>query len=355
MPTAIDLFEKARRPERLEQLQAARDHGLMPYFRVLEGPAGPEVQMEGKQRIMLGSNNYLGLTGDERVKDAARQALERFGTGLTGSRFLNGTLSLHLELERELADFMGTEDALVFTTGYLANTGAIGTLLGPGDTVICDSGDHASILDAVSMSRARIRPFRHGRLDKLETMLERAESDGGGVLVVVDGVFSMEGALANVPEVARLSREHGARLMVDEAHGVGVLGARGTGACELYGVEDEVDLRMGTFSKSLASCGGFIAGPAEVIDFLRVQSRSFMFTASAVPAAVGAALGALRIIRSEEGPELMARVLDNARYLHRGLAELGYQVMEPTRLPDGSELVTPIVPVLVGDDWKAVL
>jgi 8-amino-7-oxononanoate synthase len=250
---------------------------------------------------------------------------------------------------------MGTEDALVFTTGYLANTGAIGTLLGPGDTVICDSGDHASILDAVSMSRARIRPFRHNRLDKLESMLERAESDGGGVLVVVDGVFSMEGDLAPVPEIARMCREHGARLMVDEAHGVGVLGERGAGACEAYDVEDEVDLRMGTFSKSLASCGGFVAGPADVIDFLRVQSRSFMFTAAAVPAAIGAAQGALRIVRSDEGPQLMAKVLDNARYLHDGLGDLGYHVMEANRMPDGSEVITPIVPVLVGDDWKAVM
>ncbi|HZN87741.1 MAG TPA: aminotransferase class I/II-fold pyridoxal phosphate-dependent enzyme, partial [Thermoleophilaceae bacterium] len=355
MPTAIDLFDKARSHERLEQLQAAREHGLMPYFRVLEGPAGPVVEMEGRQRIMLGSNNYLGLTGDERVKQAARDALERYGTGLTGSRFLNGTLDLHLVLERELAEWMGTEDALVYTTGYLANTGAIGTLLEPGDTVICDSGDHASILDAVSLSRARIRPFRHNRLDKLETMLGRAEADGGGVLVVVDGVFSMEGDLAPIPDVVALCREHGARLMVDEAHGVGVLGERGAGACELFGCEDEVDLRMGTFSKSLASCGGFIAGPHEVIDFLRVQSRSFMFTAAAVPAAVGAALGALRIIRSGEGPELMAKVLENARYLHDGLADLGYHVMDPQALPDGGEVITPIVPVLIGDDWKAVL
>ena len=355
MPTAIDLFEKARRHERLEQLRAAREHDLMPYFRVLEGPAGPVVAMEGRERIMLGSNNYLGLTGDPRVKEAAREALERYGTGLTGSRFLNGTLSLHLELERELADWMGEEEALVFTTGYLANTGAIGTLLEPGDTVICDSGDHASILDAVSMSRARIRPFRHNRLDKLETMLERAESDGGGVLVVVDGVFSMEGDLAPIPDIAALCREHGARLMIDEAHGVGVLGVRGAGASEAFGVEDEVDLRMGTFSKSLASCGGFLAGPADVIDFLRVQSRSFMFTASAVPAAVGAARGALAIIRSDEGPQLMAKVLDNARYLHDGLADLGYSVLDANRLPDGSEVITPIVPVLVGDDWRAVL
>src|SRR4051812_3279181 len=355
MPTAIDLFDKARRHERVEQLQAARDHDLMPYFRVLEGPAGPVVEMEGKQRIMLGSNNYLGLTGDERVKQAARDALERFGTGLTGSRFLNGTLSLHLELERELADFMGTEDALVFTTGYLANTGAIGTLLGPGDTVICDSGDHASILDAVSMSRARIRPFRHNRLDKLESMLKRSESDGGGVLVVVDGVFSMEGDLSPLPDIVALCREHGARLMVDEAHGVGVLGARGAGACELHGVEDDVDLRMGTFSKSLASCGGFIAGPADVIDFLRVSSRAFLFTAAAVPAAVGAALAATKICRSAEGPDLFAKLLDNATYLHRGLTELGFRVVEHGATAEGTQIMTPVVPIIVGDDWKAVL
>jgi 8-amino-7-oxononanoate synthase len=355
MPTAIDLFDKARNHERLEQLQAAREHDLLPYFRLLEGPAGPVVQMEGRERIMLGGNNYLGLTGDERVKQAARDALDKYGTGVTGSRFMNGTMPIHLELERELADWMGTDDSLVFTAGYLANVGCIATLLGPGDTVICDAGDHASILDAVSMSRARIRPFRHNRLDKLEKMLDRSESDGGGVLVVVDGVFSMEGDLAPLPEIVRLCREHGARLMVDEAHGVGVLGATGTGACELMGVADEVDLRMGTFSKSLASCGGFIAGPGDVIDFLRVQSRAFMFTASAVPAATGAALGALAVIRSPEGPELFARVLDNARYLHDGLAQLGYEVEEPCRLPDGTEIITPIVPVLIGDDWRAVL
>src|SRR4051795_441644 len=210
MPTAIDLFEKARRHDRLEQLRAAREHDLMPYFRVVEAEPGPVALMEGKERITLGSNNYLGLTGDERVKEAARQALEHYGTGLTGSRFMNGTTPLHLELERELAEWMGTEDAIVYTTGYLANTGAIGTLLDPGDTVVCDSGDHASILDAVSMSRARVRPFRHGRMDKLEKMLERAQQDGGGLLVVVDGVFSMEGDLADLPEIARLCRRYGA-------------------------------------------------------------------------------------------------------------------------------------------------
>ena len=355
MPTVTDLFEKARTHERLEILRAAREHDLVPYFRVVEGEPGPVVSMEGRERITLGSNNYLGLTGDPRVKAAARDALETYGTGLTGSRFMNGTLPLHLELESELADWMGTDGAIVYTAGYLANVGCIGTLLDPGDTVICDSGDHASILDAVSMSRARIRPYRHGRLDKLEAMLERSASDGGGVLVVVDGVFSMEGDVADLPAITELCGRHGARLMVDEAHAVGVLGARGTGTCEAFGVEDRVDLRMGTFSKSLASCGGYVAGPHEVIEFLRVQSRAFMFTAAAVPAAVGAALGALRIVRSPEGEELLERVLANARYLHRGLREIGLQLVEPTTMPDGSELVTPIVPVVVGDDWKAAL
>jgi 8-amino-7-oxononanoate synthase len=221
--------------------------------------------------------------------------------------------------------------------------------------VVVDSADHASILDGALLSRAKLRPFRHGRLDKLERMLERAAADGGGVLVVVDGVFSMEGDVAPLREIAELSERCGARLMVDEAHAVGVLGARGAGTCELLGVEDRVDLRMGTFSKSLASCGGFIAGPAEVVEYLRIASRPFLFTASAVPAAVGAALAAVRICRSAEGPELFARVLDNAAYLHRGLRELGLHVVEPTRLPDGSVVVTPVVPVLVGDDWNAVL
>ena len=355
MKIATDVFEKARSHERLEQLQAAREQDLLPYFREVEGEPGPVVEMEGRERITLGSNNYLGLTTDERVKQASRDALEAYGTGLTGSRFMNGTTPLHLELERELADWMGTEQALVFTTGYQANVGAVATLLGPEDTVICDSGDHASILDAVSMARARIRPFRHNRLDKLERMLSRAEEDGGGVLVVVDGVFSMEGDLAPVPDILALCAEHGARLMVDEAHGVGTLGENGTGACEAFGVADEVDLRMGTFSKSLASCGGFIAGPSDVIDFLRVSSRAFMFTAAAVPAAVGATLGALRILRSAEGRGLMARTLDNARRLRAGLVERGFQLVPPSPGPDGEELVTPIVPVLIGDDWQAVL
>jgi 8-amino-7-oxononanoate synthase len=354
MPTTIDVFAKAREHERIEQLKAAREIDALPYFRVLEGPTLPVVEMEGRSRIMLGSNNYLGLTGDERVKQGALDALGRYGTGITGSRFLNGTLDLHVELEHELADWLGTESALVFTTGHQANIGAIGTILGPSDTVVVDSGDHASILDGCILSRAKLRAFRHNRLDRLERTLEKAAADGGGILVVVDGVFSTEGDVAPLPEIADLCSRFGARLMVDEAHALGVLGARGAGASELLGVEERVDLRMATFSKSLASCGGVIAGPADVVEFLRIQSRPFIFTASGVPAAVGATLAAVRICRSEEGRELFARVLENARYLHAGLSDLGFCVVEPTRLADGTELVTPVVPVVVGDDWKAV-
>lgn len=349
-----DVFAKARDHDRAEQLEMARQGDMLPYFRLLTSQAGPVVEMEGRRTIMLGSNNYLGLTGDERVKGAARDALETYGTALTGSRLLNGTIPLHIELEEELAEWMGTEAALVFTTGYQANVGCIGTILGPSDTVICDSGDHASILDGCKLSGAKLRPFRHNRLDKLERMLERAAGDGGGVLVVVDGVFSMEGDIAPLDQIAELCQRYGARLMVDEAHGVGALGARGAGASELFGVEDKVDLRMGTFSKSFASCGGFIAGPAEVIEYLRIAARAFLFSAAAVPAAVGAALEALRIIRSEDGPKLLGRLNDNSSYLHAGLTELGLRVVEPTRMPDGSEALTPIVPVVVGDDMRAV-
>ncbi len=350
----VDVFERARTHERREQLEAAKEADLLPYFRLIESQAGPVVEMEGRQTIMLGSNNYLGLTGDPRVKAASRDALEHYGTALTGSRFMNGTIPLHVELEREIADWMGTEDALVFTTGYQANLGTIGTILGPGDTVICDSGDHASILDGCRLSGAKLRPFRHNQMDKLERMLERGVNDGGGVLVVVDGVFSMEGDLCPVPDVLELTERYGVRLMVDEAHAVGVLGATGAGSCELYGVADRVDLRMGTFSKSLASCGGFIAGPADVIEFLKIASRPFMFTAAAVPAAVGAALEAVRICRAEGGP-LFEKLLANASYLRRGFADLGLRVVDPGRLPDGSEATTPVVPVVVGEDWQAVL
>jgi 8-amino-7-oxononanoate synthase len=331
---------------------------MLPFFRLLEGPAGPLVRMEGRERVMLGSNNYLGLTGDERVVQGARDALERYGTALTGSRLLNGTIDIHTELEREIADWYGTDDAIVFTTGYQANLGCLSALLQPGDTVICDAGDHASLLDGIALSGAKVRPFRHGRLDKLETMLDRAQSDGGGVLVVVDGVYSMEGDIADLPRIAELARAYGTRLMVDEAHGVGVLGTRGVGASELLGIERDADLRMGTFSKSLASCGGFIVAEAEIVDFLRLHARSFLFTASAVPAAVGAALAAVRIAKTDEGRALMAQLLENAEYLWTQLDAAGIRVVDP-----GTELgaryaikpFTPVVPIVVGEDWEAGL
>jgi 8-amino-7-oxononanoate synthase len=376
MQTSTDVFAKVRDHERSELLAAARAADILPYFHVLTSPAMPVVEMDGAERIMLGSNNYLGLTGDERVMQGAEDALHRFGTGLTGSRLLNGTIPLHLELERQIAEWMDCEDAIVFTTGHQANVGTLGTLLGPQDTVIADSGDHASILDGCLLSRAKLRPFRHNRLDKLEKMLQRAQEDGGGVLVVVDGVFSMEGDIAPLTDICDLCERYGARLMVDEAHGAGVLGARGAGTAELLGVADRVDLRMGTFSKSLASCGGFVAGSHEVIEYLRLYSRAFLFTASGVPAAIGAAAAALRVLRSEDGPPLLARVLANARLLRDGLEERGFAVVSPQALPrdanvqehapgllthaHGAEtaqqtIVTPIVPVLVGDDWKAAL
>ncbi|HEY1833149.1 MAG TPA: aminotransferase class I/II-fold pyridoxal phosphate-dependent enzyme [Solirubrobacteraceae bacterium] len=372
MPTSIDVFAKVRGHEREELLQAARTADVLPYFHVLTSPAMPVVEMEGAQRIMLGSNNYLGLTGDERVLKGAENALHRYGTGLTGSRLLNGTIPLHLELEQEIAEWMGTEAALVFSTGHQANVGTLGTLLGVSDTVIVDAADHASILDGCLLSRAKLRPFRHNRLDKLEKMLDRAQNDGGGVLVVVDGVFSMEGDIAPLHEICGLCERYGARLMVDEAHGAGVLGTRGAGASELLGVADRVDLRVGTFSKSLASCGGFVAGSEEVIDYLRIASRAFLFTASAVPAAVGAALAALRVLRSEDGRALLESVLANAERLRDGLEGLGFAAVAPQSLsPDAAvqegapglrgepggpyTIVTPVVSVLVGDDWQAAL
>ncbi len=350
----IDLFEKVHNHERREILKAANEADLNPYFRLLTSQAGPVVEMEGRETIMLGSNNYLGLTGDQRVKQAARDALDSYGTGVTGSRLLNGTTPLHVELEERLASFMNTEDAIVFSTGYQSNVGCLQAILGPEDTVIADSGDHASILDGCKLSGAKLRPFRHNQTDKLEKMLKRAGGDGGGVLVVVDGVYSMEGDLCDLPRVSELSSHYGARLMVDEAHGVGVLGQRGAGATELFGLEDQVDLRMGTFSKSLASCGGFIAGSSEVVEFLRISSRSFIFSASGVPASVGAALEAVKICQAE-GPALYARLLDNADYLREGLKSIGLKVIEPGLMPDGSVATTPVVPVVIGDDWKAIL
>ena len=305
---------------------------MLPYFRLLTSEAGPVVEMEGRETIMLGSNNYLGLTGDERVKAAARDALETYGTGADRLALAERDDPAARGARAELAEWMGTEAALVFTTGYQANVGCIGTILGPGDTVICDSGDHASILDGCRLSGAKLRPFRHNRLDKLERMLERSverrrRRHGRRRRRLLDG-----GRHLHLPAIVELCERYGARLMVDEAHGVGALGARGAGACELLGVEDRVDLRMGTFSKSFASCGGFIAGPAEVIEYLRIAARSFLFSAAAVPAAVGAALGG-PADHPQRGPRAAGAAAREHRLPARGLRNSACASSSPPRFP----------------------
>ena len=348
MPTSIDVFAKVRGHEREELLRAAREADLMPYFRTVESPAMPVVEMEGAAADHARLEQLPGADR-RRARDAGRPRRARRATapGSPGSRLLNGTTPLHLELERELAEWMGTEDAIVFTTGHQANVGTLGTLLDSGDTVIVDSADHASILDGVLLSRAKMRPFRHSRMDKLERALSRAEDDGGGVLVVVDGVFSMEGDVAPLVDIAELCARYGARLMVDEAHGAGVLGARGAGAAELLGRRGPRSTCAWAPSRSRSPpAGASSPGTAEVIDYLRISSRAFLFTASAVPAALGAALAALRIVRSSEGPQLLAAVLENAALLRRRACDaLGYRVLsgEPVR-------IGPAEDAGVGDD-----
>ncbi len=337
-----DIFAKLA-DQRVEQWHLADSMGMLPFFRELSGEVGPRMTFEGRPVVMLGSNNYLGLTSDERVRRAAVEAVERYGTGLTGSRLLNGSLPLHRELEDELADWVGKETALVFTTGYAANLGLMVSLLGEGDAVFLDSTAHASLVDGGRFSGGTLRAFRHNRPNSLRRGLRgwREQPGAGGLLVAVDGVYSMEGDVAPLAEIAAACTEFGARLLVDEAHALGVVGPDGSGSAPEAGVEP--DLVMGTFSKSLASCGGFIAGPRAVIDFLKVTCRPLLFTASGVPAALAAALAAARLARSEGWRR--EAVVANARRLRRGLRQLGYDA--------GGDDRSAIVPVLVGDDWKA--
>lgn len=347
------VLSRANMDYRALEFRLSRHAGLSPYFKPITGHVGPVMAVEGAERVMLGSNNYLGLTSHPAVVEAAEKALVRYGTGMTGSRVLNGTLELHDELEAELADWLGTEEALVFATGYQANVGMLSGLLGSDDVVVCDSANHASILDGATLSGARLMPFRHGRMDRLERLLQR-EPPSGGVLVVVDGVFSMEGDVADLPRIATLCAEHGAALAVDEAHAIGVLGSRGEGVVNELDVAAGTHLRVGTFSKSLASCGGFIAGDADVIEMLRVKARSFVFSAAGVPAAVGAALAAVKVCRSSEGLDLMTRLRNNVAYLRQGLDAIGLSVVAASRIAD-RDIVSAIVPVSVGDDYYAVL
>jgi len=337
-----DVFAKVDDP-RLEEWRFAESLDLIPFYRELDGEVGPTARFQGRPMVMLGSNNYLGLTTDPRVRRAAIAAIRRFGTGVTGSRLLNGTLPLHLELEELLADWVGTEAALVFTTGYAANLGLIGALIGARDVAVVDSAAHASLVDGARFSDGALRAFRHNRPNSLRRALRtwREQPDAGGVLVAVDGIYSMEGDRAPLSQVSHLCHEFGARFLVDEAHALGVVGPGGAGTA----AEAEVrpDLVMGTFSKSLASCGGFIGGPRAVIEYLKITCRPLMFTAAGTPAALAAALEAARIARVEDWRR--DAVASRAERLRSGLRELGYRV--------GDEAGSAIVPVHVGDNWEA--
>ena len=340
----MDLFEKCRQYTEAKEAQAA---GLYPYFIPLTDSEGTEVTVSDHRLIMIGSNNYLGLTTHPKVREAAIEATRRYGTSCTGSRFLNGTLELHLELERRLAEFVGTETALVFSTGYQTNVGTISALVSRGDFVITDKDDHASIVDGCRLAFGEMRRFRHNDMPHMERVLAGLPEDAGK-LVVVDGVFSMGGDIAPLPEIVSLCQKYGARLMVDDAHSVGVLG-EGRGTAAHFGLIDQVDLTMGTFSKAFASLGGFIAGTANVVHYIQHHARSLIFSASMPPANAAAALAALEVMQEE--PERITRVNQIGTHMRAEFRRLGFDV-------GASE--TPIIPIIIGDDthtfmaWKAL-
>ncbi|HUQ64132.1 MAG TPA: pyridoxal phosphate-dependent aminotransferase family protein [Acidimicrobiales bacterium] len=336
-----DLFDKCD-SARVQEYRMADAMGILPYFRQMASEAGPVVQHEGRDVIMLGSNKYLGLTGDDRVKRAAIDAVEKYGSGCTGSRLMNGTLPLHLELEEELADWLGYEACLVFTTGYAVNLGLVSTLVSSRDVVFVDASSHASLIDGARLASGSLRSFRHNSVSALRRRLETWHAEGeGGALVAVDGVYSMEGDMAPVEAIATACSESGARLLVDEAHSLGVVGPKGAGVAAEAGIKP--DLIMGTFSKSLASCGGFVTGSKDVLDFIRIACRPFLFTASGVPAATAAALTASRIARDEDWRrESVGKRLEQLR---RGLRDLGYEA--------GPDNAAAIISVMIGDDYEA--
>jgi 8-amino-7-oxononanoate synthase len=328
----VALFDKCRNFTRAREVQAA---GLYPYFKPISESEDTVVVIEGHKKVMMGSNNYLGLTHHPRVLEAAKAALERYGSGCTGSRFLNGTLDLHEHLEARLAEFFGKEMALIFSTGYQANLGLISGLVGREDVVFIDKLDHASIVDGAKMSFGETQRFGHGNLQQLERLLQRhAES---GMLVIVDGVYSMEGDIADLPSLVRICQRYGAALAVDDAHSVGVLGPRGDGTAAHFGLIDEVDVIVGTFSKSLASIGGFVAASESVIHYLKHNSRPLIFTAALPPANTAGVLAAMEIMIAE--PERRVRLWENTKRLRAGLKDLGFEI---------GNTQTPIIPVLIG-------
>lgn len=317
-----------------------RSASLYPYFRRISSPQDPVVTIDGEKIIMLGSNNYLGLTSHPEVKEASAKAVLKYGTGCAGSRFLNGTLDIHVELDERLAAFMKTEAALTFSTGYQVNLGVLSCLLGRHDFAILDKLDHASILDGVRLGFGRALKYRHNDMADLESKLQRAGKKGK--LIVVDGVFSMEGDVARLPEIVELKNRYGARLLVDDAHGLGVFGENGRGTAEHFGLEHEVDLVMGTFSKSLATVGGFIAGQAHVVDYIRHHARSQIFSAAAPPGSVAAVLKALEILERE--PDRRKQLWESTHFMKRELQGLGF---------DTGDSESPVIPIVVGDDLGA--
>ena len=326
----MDLFEKCYAPMVADEY---RDKGIYPYFRALETRQGPEVVMEGRRRIMLGSNNYLGLTSCPEVVEAGIKALEKFGTGCSGSRFLNGTLTMHLELEHELARFLRKEAATTFSTGFQSNLGIISALVGRSDYMILDRENHASIYDGTRLSFGKMLRYRHGDMADLERCLQQVP-ESAGALVITDGVFSMGGDIADLPSIVRLAKQYGARVMVDDAHGLGTIGEGGRGTASHFGLEREVDVYMGTFSKSLASLGGYMAADARVVDYVRHNSRPFIFSASIPPASCATALAALRYL--EAHPELPKRLGDLSDHFRAALKARGLAIRESR---------TPIVPI----------
>ena len=329
-----DLFDKCAKYTLANEYRAK---GIYPYFHALESRQAPEVMMEGKRRIMLGSNNYLGLTENPEIIQAGIDALKEYGTGCSGSRFLNGTLAMHLELEQELADFLHKEAVMTFPSGFQSNLGIISAIVGHGDYVICDRENHASIYDGCRLSYGRMLTYGHANMEELEIQLKKIP-DSAGRLIVTDGVFSMQGDIAKLPEICRLAKQYGARVMVDDAHALGVIGEGGRGTASYYGLEDQVDIYMGTFSKSLASLGGYMAASAEVVDFVRHNSRPFIFAASIPPASCAVALAALRHIRSH--PEIVERLSALAAYARAGYKARGVKIIEAT---------TPIIPIYTYD------
>ena len=323
--------------------QKFMEAGVYPYFREITGKQGTEVEMGGHKVLMFGSNAYTGLTGDQRVIDAAKKALDQYGSGCAGSRFLNGTLDLHVKLEKELAEFEGKDDSLCFSTGFSVNAGVIAMVVGRNDYVICDDRDHASIVDGRRLSFAHQLKYKHNDMEDLEKILQKLPYEAIK-LIVVDGVFSMEGDLANLPEIVKLKHKYNCSIMVDEAHGLGVFGREGRGVCDHFGLTDEVDLIMGTFSKSLASIGGFIAGDADTINFLRHTCRTYIFSASDTPAATAAALEALHIVRSE--PERIEALWKVTKYALKRFKEEGFEI---------GDTESPIIPLYVRDVEKTFI